>query len=117
MANKRDIKKEIRYVCGDLAAECLLAKNFVEGVNGDAMTEIITKIADLQISAIEKVSISFDKQRKDFETAAAYRKAHTAYAKAAFGSLREKFYEKVNAIVKEMNAALPQAVKDNNIKK
>jgi hypothetical protein len=51
MANKRDLKKEIKYVCGDLAAECLLAKNYVKGVDAKAMKEIITKIADLQISA------------------------------------------------------------------
>ena len=36
--------------------------------------------------------------------------------RSAFASLREKFYDKVNAIVKEMNAALPQEVKDNNKK-
>ena len=40
MANKRELKKEIKYVCGDLAAECLLAKNFVKGVDAKAMTEI-----------------------------------------------------------------------------
>ncbi|MFH8143180.1 MAG: hypothetical protein K1V88_07135 [Muribaculaceae bacterium] len=116
MANKRELKKEIKYVCGDLAAECLLAKNFVKGVDAKAMTEIITRIADLQISALNKVTFSFDKLPADFETGAAYRKARKEYFKKAFASLREKFYDKVNAIVKEMNAALPQEVKDNNKK-
>ncbi len=116
MANKRELKKEIRYVCGDLAAECLLAKNFVEGVDEKAMTEIILKIADLQISALNNVTFAFDKLPADFENGYAYRKARAAYFKTAFRSLRGKFYDKVNAIVKEMNAAVPQAVKDNNKK-
>ena len=108
MANKRDLKKEIKYVCGDLAAECLLAKNYVKGVDAKAMKEIITKIADLQISALNNVTFVFDKLPKDFESGAAYRKARAEYFKKAFSSLREKFYDKVNALVKEMNAALPQ---------
>ncbi len=116
MANKRDLKKEIKYVCGDLAAECLLAKNYVKGVDAKAMKEIITKIADLQISALNNVTFVFDKLPKDFESGAAYRKARAEYFKKAFSSLREKFYDKVNALVKEMNAALPQEVKDNNKK-
>jgi hypothetical protein len=117
MAKKRDLKKEIQYVCGDLAAECLLAKNFVKGVNRDAMTEIIGKIADLQISAVNKVTISFDHTVRSFENRAAYKKARAAYFHAAYKALRTKFYDNVNALVKEMNAAIPQEVKDNNIAK
>lgn len=116
MANKRELKKEIQYVCGDLAAECLLAKNFVKGVDAKTMREIIGKIADLQVSALENVSFSFDRLPNDFESGHAYRKARREYFKTAYNSLREKFYNKVNAIVKEMNAALPQEVKDNNKK-
>lgn len=116
MANKRELKKEIQYVCGDLAAECLLAKNFVKGVDANAMKEIIGKIADLQVSALGHVSFSFDRLPHDFESGHAYRKARREYFKTAYKSLREKFYDKVNALVKEMNAALPQEVKDNNKK-
>lgn len=116
MANKRDLKKEIKYVCGDLAAECLLAKNFVKGVDGDVMKEIINKIADLQVSVLANTSFSFDKLPGDFENRQDYRKAREEYYKKAYTSLRSKFYDKVNALVKEMNAALPQEVKDNNKK-
>lgn len=116
MANKRTLKKEIKYVCGDLAAECLLAKNFVRGVDAKVMTEIITEIADLQVSALGHSTFSFDKFPRDFESGQAYRKARSFYFRKAYGSLRGKFYDKVNAIVKEMNAALPQEVKDNNRK-
>lgn len=116
MSNKRTLKKEIRYVCGDLAAESLLAKNFVKGVDAKVMTEVLTQVADLQISALNNVTFSFDKLPHDFENRAAYRKARCAYFRTAYASLRKKFYDKVNAIVREMNAALPQEVKDNNKK-
>lgn len=116
MANKRDLKKEIQYVCGDIAAECLIAKNFVKGVDKEKLTEVIGKVADLQISAIDAVSFSFDKLPKDFENGAAYNKARYTYFRKAYTALREKFYTKVNDLVKEMNAAIPQEVKDNNKK-
>ncbi len=29
MANLRDLKKEVKYVCGDLAAECMIAESFI----------------------------------------------------------------------------------------
>jgi hypothetical protein len=116
MAKKRNLKKEIQYVCGDLAAECLLSKNFVKGVDANAMSDIITKVADLQISAVNNVTFCYDKFPRDFEHRGAYRKARRIYYHKAYNSLREKFYEKVNELVKEMNAALPQEVKDNNKK-
>lgn len=116
MANKRELKKEIQYVCGDIAAECLLAKNFVKGVDKKAMKEIILKVADLQVNALANTSFCFDKQPHDFETRNEYNKARNAYYRKAYKSLREKFYAKVNELVKEMNAAIPQEVKDNNKK-
>lgn len=116
MANKRELKKQIQYICGDLAAECLIAKNFVKGVDGEAMKRAIANIADLQTATLAMASFSFDKQPKDFASRNLYNKAQSAYYKKAYGSLRAKFLDKVNEIVKEMNAALPQEVKDNNKK-
>lgn len=112
MANKRELKKEIRKVCGDIAAECLLAKYFVKGSDAKALNAVINDVADLQISAIDNVTFAFDKQPHDFDTRAEYNKArHTYYAKA-FKSLRSKFYDKVNEIVKNLNAAIPQEARD-----
>ena len=116
MANKRELKKRIQYVCGDLAAECLLAKNFVKGVDAEAMKRIIAEIADLQISTLAKVSFAFDHLPTDFPSENLYRKARNAYYNKAYASLQSKFLDKVNDIVREMNAALPQEVKENNKK-
>ncbi|MDE6528858.1 MAG: hypothetical protein K2L78_07420 [Muribaculaceae bacterium] len=35
MANKRKLKKHIIYVCGDVATECLIAAEYVKGIDGD----------------------------------------------------------------------------------
>lgn len=115
MANLRDLKKEVRYACGELAAECMIAAHYVEGVDPKAMSEIVGKIASLQGSALSHVSFSFDKTQKNFENRAAYLKARKEYFKKAYASFREKFNEKVVEIVRDMNAALPQSVKDANV--
>ena len=74
MANLIDLKKEVRYACGELAAECMIAAHYVEGVDPKAMSEIVGKIASLQGSALSHVSFSFDKTQKNFENRAAISK-------------------------------------------
>lgn len=116
MANIRDLKKEVRYVCGDLAAECLMARTFVKGIDRNRMEEIVGEIASLQENALNRMAFSFDKTPSDFTSISEYRKARRAYFKTAYKSFREKFDGHVNDIVREMNAALPQEVKDANKK-
>ena len=36
MANKRTLKKQIRYICGDCAAECAMACEIIPGVDCDS---------------------------------------------------------------------------------
>ena len=50
MANKRILKKQIRYVCGDIAAECILAMNFIEGIDVEKMLSLVFEVASLQTS-------------------------------------------------------------------
>lgn len=113
MANKRELKKEIRKVCGDIAAECLLAKYLIKGADGKALNAVINDVADLQISAVDNVTFSFDKLPHDFENRAEYNKARHTYFAKAYASLRTKFYGKVNEIVRNMNAAIPQEARDS----
>jgi len=114
MANKRNLKKQVRYICGDLAAECLLAAEYIKDVDCVAMHNVVTEIAQLQTVTLANVSFSFDKVLSDFETGAAYRKARRDYNRKAYAVLRTKFNDKMQEIVKAMNAAIPQAVKDAN---
>lgn len=114
MANKRILKKQIRYVCGDLAAECILAINFIEGINVEKMQEIVFEIAALQSTSLSHVSFSFDKIAADFASSHDYKIAKKSYNKAAFRTLKKEFDQKVQDIVKSMNNLLPQAQKDAN---
>lgn len=107
MANKRTLKKQIRYICGDCAAECAMASEVIPGIDCDKLTDAICSLAALQTDALSKVSFSFDKSRAEFDNAGAYRKARSAYYAAAYRKLREEFNEALLAIVKEMNSALP----------
>lgn len=117
MASKRDLKKQIAYVCGDVATECLIAAEYVNGVNGETMRNIVCKLALLQENVLKNVTFAFDKVPGDFESRHDYNKARSAYFKKAYKALREKFNARLIEIVKEMNAALPQEVKDANKRK
>lgn len=109
MANKRILKKQIRNVCGSIASECILAMEFVDGVDIDAMTQIVGRIATLQATSLSNATFTFDKTRNEFENDRAYNKAKTAYNHAAFNSLKAHFNTEVKEIVTDLNALLPHA--------
>ena len=80
MANKRNLKKQIHYICGDIAGEALMAKILVPGVNKDGMTDVILKTAELQTTALCRSNIAFDKAPKDFENKAEYTKNYLSHS-------------------------------------
>ena len=114
MANKRILKKQIRYVCGDIAAECILAMNFIEGIDVEKMQSLVFEVASLQTSSLAKVSFSYDKIKEDFESSHEYNVTKNKYFRIAYNSLKSEFNQKVQDIVKSMNALLPQSQKDAN---
>ncbi len=114
MANKRILKKQVQHVCGDIAAECIFASEYIPGVDADKMGELVCRVAVLQQKTVEKLNFSFDKTPADFETRGQYNKAHRAYCSAAYNSLKESFNNEVNEIVKAMNALLPDAARQVN---
>lgn len=111
MANKRQLKKKISYVCGALAADIVLAEYASDKVDTATVNKILTEIAALQDESLAHASFSFDKTEKDFPTAHDYRRARRAYYAEAFKKLRTEFADKANAIVKEMNEAVPAEVR------
>lgn len=113
MANKRDLKKSIKYICGDLASECVLAIDLMPNIDKAKMGEVINEIAKLQFSTLEHLTFSFDKSPKDFSDTKAYKKAKSEYFKKAYGSIEKEFNEKVENIVKAMNSALPSKKEEN----
>lgn len=116
MANKRNLKKRILYVCGDLAGECILSSEYIPGIDIEKMYNIIPEIASLQVDTLKRVSFSYDKTVKDFGSKKEYNKAKRTYFANAYKKLNSDFLETVKKIVKKMNEAIPQAQKDANKK-
>lgn len=111
MANKRTLKKQIRYICGDCAAECAMACEIIPGVDCNKLSDVVCSLAKLQTESLARTTFSFDRSRAEFDNAGAYRKARAAYNAAAFKKLRCEFNEELLRIVKEMNSALPSRKK------
>lgn len=107
MANKRQLKKQVRYICGDVAAECAMAKYLIDGVNRETLNEALRHVAALQEQTLARVSSNFDKVPRDFESKKEYGKARHQFYTKAFTSLRADFNTRLQEIVKEMNSALP----------
>lgn len=116
MANKRQLKKQIHYVCGDLAAEIIIAGHMVKSIDRQVVTNIVNQIAALQVKSLANCSFSFDKTKADFADGKAYHTARAKYNKAAFRHLKEEFNNAVTEIVKAMNTALPAEQKEANKK-
>ena len=114
MANKRELKKNIHRICGDIAAEILIASKVLKGFDSKQVAKIINEIAALQEQSLCNSSFSFDKTARDFDNVGDYRKARAKYYKAAYNQLEKDFRESVLAIVKDMNAAMPPEVKEAN---
>lgn len=114
MANKRILKKQIKCACGDLAAECIIAINFVDGIDVKKMQDVVFEIAALQTNTLKRVSFIYDKVVSDYESKHDYAVARSKYFKQAYTTLRNDFDQKVRDIVKSMNALLPQSQKDAN---
>lgn len=112
MANKRRLKKEIAYICGDAASQCILAGELFEKADRDALSQSIIKLAMLQGKTMRLVNISFDKAPRDFETIADYHRGRHEYFRTAYTKLREKFNTELRGILHEMNEAVPRDEKD-----
>ena len=112
MASIRKTKKSIRYACGDIAAELLIASHAIKDFNRSETAGIINDIAGLQVDSLAKCSFDFDKAKSDFENGKLYRVARRKYAAAAFRKLNEEMDKRMQDIVDKMNAAMPQHIKE-----
>ena len=108
MATKRQIKKRIQYVCGQMAAEILLAQFIATDMKEDDVNRIVCNIAALQAESISHVSVSFDKVPGDFTQPGEYAKARRKYFRAAFARLKADFAAAATDILKQMNEAVPE---------
>lgn len=107
MANKRNLKKQVKYLCGDMASECILAIELAPNLDKEKMEDAIGQIAKLQFSTIGHITFSFDKSPRDFTSRKEYRHARKEYFKKAYSSIIKEFNAKVDEILKTMNSAIP----------
>lgn len=85
MANRRQLKKTINYIAGELFTECLVNSLYVPGVDKVKADELMGKILVMQDDFIRRVSHTEPGNVKGF-----YKK------------LRENFNNQVNAIIDEI---------------
>ena len=56
MANRRSLKKNINYICGELFAECVSLRLYTPNVDAKAADDIMTSILQLQNEYISRIS-------------------------------------------------------------
>ena len=87
MSNKRDLKRTINYICGDLFTEGIAASLYGETRDNDNTEAILTSILVMHSNYIRRVS-------------------HVQpgmSAKVYFKDLKDKFSKEVNEIIDQLN--------------
>lgn len=103
MQSKRTLKKQIRYICGDLVGECLIISEICPADKVEEVSRLIVDLAVLQESTIAKTNFSFDKSPRDFASEHEYRLAKSKYVRAAFSTLHKQFNASLSDAVHRMN--------------
>lgn len=103
MQSKRDLKKQIRYICGDLVGECLLIGEICPEDKQQELDQLIIDLAVLQENTIAHVNFSFDRSVNEFDSKQAYKKARSQYYRAAFSKLHKQFNQDLADCVHRMN--------------
>ena len=84
MANRRNLKKEINFVTGELLAECLFNKQYGPGTNAAKADELIGQIIGIQDEYLQRVNANGGKEPKQ--------------VKAYYKKLREDFDAAVDGV-------------------
>ncbi len=103
MKSKRDLKKQIRYICSDLVGECMLIDLICPEDKHDEVAQLIVNLAALQEETLEHCNFSFDKAARDFASTHEYKKAKSAYYRQAYNALHEQFNARLSELVHQMN--------------
>ncbi len=80
MANKRDLKKAINYVTGELLSECLCNKYLIPGTDVEKVDALMGKIIGIQDDFLCRIGANADKDSKAVK--AYYRKLRTDFDQA-----------------------------------
>lgn len=76
MASRRNLKKSVNYIAGELFTECLVNSTFIPGTDKKKADELMTEILKIQDEFISRIShtepgnakVFYKKFRTDFNT-------------------------------------------------
>ena len=77
MASRRDLKKDINYVIGDIFTECLIYKELIPGTDAKVADELIVELLHIDNDFISRISHTEPGKAKDF-----YRTLTTEFQKS-----------------------------------
>ncbi|MDE7111200.1 MAG: hypothetical protein K2O38_04795 [Muribaculaceae bacterium] len=103
MKSKRSLKKQIRYICGDLVGECLLIGEICPEEKQDEVARLVVDLAVLQEQTLGHCSFSFDKSVRDFGSVSEYKQAKSQYVRKAYAALHDQFNARLSELVHRMN--------------
>lgn len=103
MKSKRDLKKQIRYICGDLVGECLLIGEICPDDKQDEVAQLVVDLAVLQEKTLSHCNFSFDKSVRDFASERDYKRAKSEYVRKAYATLHDQFNARLSELVHKMN--------------
>ncbi|MDL2265078.1 hypothetical protein LJC57_05960 [Parabacteroides sp. OttesenSCG-928-G07] len=89
MAKRRDLKKDISYIAGELFTEVLVIKMLFPGIEHDKCDELMTRVIDIQENYLSRVNGLDAKQNK-------------ARVKEYYKKLRTDLQAEIDALVAEI---------------
>lgn len=107
--NKRELKKRIQNVCGELAAVVLFESEIGKQKDPEKVGKLIDKIAGLQVESLKNATFAYDKTQRQFENRGAYLKARSQYYQAGYNKLIDNFDAAVADIILEINTLAKEA--------
>lgn len=91
MAKRRNLKRDIGYVAGELFTEVLVAKMLVPGIDQDKSDEILTQILEMQDQFVQRAAKPDAKENKKL-------------VKQYYRKLEEDLQKEIQAIVAGIEA-------------
>ncbi|WP_321437827.1 hypothetical protein [uncultured Bacteroides sp.] len=71
MASRRNLKKHVNYIAGELFSECMINSLYVPGTNKEKADELMSKVLEMQQEFISRISHTQPGQVKQY-----YKKLH-----------------------------------------
>lgn len=103
MISKRNLKKQIKYICGNLVGECMMLDVILPEEKHDELAQLVVDTALLQEKTLAQCTFSFDKSARDFASVHAYNQAKSKYVREAFNTLHKQFNSRLAELVHELN--------------